>query len=127
MRFANEFGFCELNSFPGCNQIVISNHGYIYPHHQGKGHGTTNHRLRIQRAKWLGYDYVLCTVRSENTKECSILQKNDFKELDEFYNSKTKQHIKLFGKKILFKRMVKNENFNINRKRISFLNGYRVE
>ena len=30
MRFANEYGYGELNNFPGCNQLTVSNHAFIY-------------------------------------------------------------------------------------------------
>lgn len=100
MRFSNEFGYCELNSFPGCNQIVVSNHAFIYPEHRGKGHGHDNHTLRIERAKFLGYDYLICTVKADNAAELSILKKNNFKELDEFLNSETGNVVKIFGKKL---------------------------
>lgn len=51
MRFANEFGYCELNPFPGCSQIVVSNHAFIYPEKRGKGNGSVNHKLRVE--SWL--------------------------------------------------------------------------
>lgn len=100
MRFANEFGYCELNKFPGCNQIVVSNHAFIYPTKRGNGHGNNNHKLRIQRAKFMGYDYLLCTVKSDNIAELKILIKNKFKELDEFLNTETGNKVKIFGKQL---------------------------
>lgn len=100
MRFANESGYCELNSFPGCSQIVVSNHAFIYPEKRGKGLGTQNHKLRIERAQFMGYDYLLCTVKSTNKVELAILAKNGFKELDEFQNSETGNMVKIFGKKL---------------------------
>jgi L-amino acid N-acyltransferase YncA len=100
MRFANEAGYCELNSFPGCNQIIVSNHAFIYHDKRGKGLGNQNHELRIERAKFLGYDYLLCTVKSNNLPELAILKKNNFKELDEFLNTETGTMVKIFGKKL---------------------------
>lgn len=100
MRFANENGYCELNTFPGCSQIVVSNHAFIYPEKRGQGHGNTNHKLRVERAKFLGYDYLICTVRANNVPELKILAKNGFKELDEFINTNTGNTVKLFGKQL---------------------------
>ena len=100
MRFANESGYCELNSFPGCSQIIVSNHAFIYRDKRGKGEGTTNHKLRIERAKFMGFDYLLCTVKSTNLPELAILKKNNFKELDEFLNTETGNLVKIFGKKL---------------------------
>ena len=100
MRFANEDGYGELNSFPGCNQIVVSNHAFIYKNKRGQGKGHRNHQLRGERAKFLGYDYLICTVKANNIAELKILDKGGFKELDEFDNSETGSTIKLYGKKI---------------------------
>lgn len=98
MRFANEFGFCELNSFPGSPQIVVSNAAYIYPKFRGKGAGRLNHELRVARAKFLGYDYLMCTVCANNTPELAIMKEHSFKELDEFVSTTTGHVIKIFGK-----------------------------
>jgi L-amino acid N-acyltransferase YncA len=100
MRFANENGFCELNTFPGCNQIVVSNHAFIYRDKRGQGLGSKNHELRIERARFLGYDYILCTVKADNIPELKILEKHGFKELDEFLNNETGNLVKIFGKKL---------------------------
>ncbi len=100
MRFANENGYCELNTFPGCNQIVVSNHAFIYKDKRGKGLGNENHKLRVERAKFMGYNYLLCTVKANNIAELAILKKNNFKELDEFLNSESGNLVKIFGKKL---------------------------
>lgn len=100
MRFANENGYCELNPFPGNSQIAISNHAFIYPSKRGKGHGTANHDLRIKRATFLGYDYLMCTVKADNVAQLAILKKNGFKELDQFLNTNTGNLNKLFGKSL---------------------------
>ena len=100
-RFANENGYCELNSFPGCSQIVVSNHAFIYQEKRGKGCGKKNHELRYERARFLGYDYIICTVRANNVPELKILENNNFKELDEFTNTNTGNLVKIFGKKII--------------------------
>ena len=103
MRFANKDGYCELNPFPGNSQIVVSNHAFIYPPKRGKGKGRNNHKLRVERATFLGYDYLLCTVKSNNVAELAILSKEGFKELDEFRNTNTGNLNKLFGKLLIRK------------------------
>ena len=100
MRFANEDGYGELNNFPGCNQITVSNHAFIYKVKRGQGKGHQNHKLRVERAKFMGYDYLMCTVKADNVAELKILNRGDFKELDEFINSETGSTIKIFGKKL---------------------------
>ena len=100
MRYANENGYCELNSFPGNSQIVVSNHAFIYPEKRGKGFGSENHKLRRERAAFLGYDYMICTVKSTNSPELFILAKEGFKELDRFVNTNTGNVNIIFGKSL---------------------------
>ena len=98
MRFANDVGFCELNDFPGCNVIVVSNHAFIYPDKRGKGHGHKNHELRVERAKYLGYDLIMCTVRANNIAEKKILTKHKWKLLHTFNNKQTSNAVELWVK-----------------------------
>ncbi|GAG53067.1 unnamed protein product [marine sediment metagenome] len=100
MRFANEYGYGELNNFPGCNQLTVSNHAFIFPKDRGKGNGSENHKLRLKRAKSLGYDYIMCTVIHTNTPELRILKKNNWKELDRFKNKESGNTVIIFGKKL---------------------------
>lgn len=100
MRFSNENGYCELNPFPGNSQIVVSNHAFIYPEKRGKGLGRKNHQLRVERSTFLGYDYLICTVKSNNEPELAILKKEGFKELDKFLNTNTGNWNSIFGKQL---------------------------
>lgn len=86
MRFSNEYGFCDLNEFPGCNSLVVSNHAYVYKEHRGKGHGKDNHRLRLDRAKALGYSAIICTVLDSNATEKHILRTNGWEICGQFVN-----------------------------------------
>tara|TARA_R110000822_G_scaffold302649_2_gene426970 strand:+ start:20548 stop:20853 length:306 start_codon:yes stop_codon:yes gene_type:complete len=100
MRSANEDGYGELNNFPGCNQIIVSNHAFIYKDKRGLGKGDQNHKLRLEKAKLMGYDYMICTVISSNVPQIKILLKNKWKILDTFLNSETSNKIHIFGKKL---------------------------
>ncbi|MBV1929562.1 MAG: hypothetical protein KUG81_08650 [Gammaproteobacteria bacterium] len=99
-RFANEHGFCELNPFPGCSQLVVSNHAFIYKEKRGKGFGTENHKLRVERATFMGYDYLMCTVVSVNEIQLKIMKSQCFKLLDSFKNKETGNLITIFGKQL---------------------------
>lgn len=99
MRYADDIGgFYELNPFPGCNQIVVSNHSWIPPEQRGKGNGTDIHDARLTKIRELGYDYALCTVRSVNLPQLLILKKAGWKHLDTFDNKETGHTICLYGK-----------------------------
>lgn len=98
MRFANEFGFCDLNEFPGCSQLVVSNHAFIFSVHRGQGHGSENHRLRLSRARALGYSAMICTVRADNHVQKHILQKHKWKKVFFFNNDVNGHEVELWVK-----------------------------
>jgi predicted GNAT superfamily acetyltransferase len=98
MRYADEYGFYELNPFPGCNQVVVSNHAFIYALDRGKGNGYKQHQARLAEARRLGYSYIICTVRKENSKEISILEGAGWKTLDHFWNLETEHDVVIYGK-----------------------------
>lgn len=100
MRFSNEYGFCEFNPFPGCNQIVVSNHAFIYPEHRMKGHGLANHNKRVKRARDMGYDVILCTVRAGNAVEKKILTKGGWVKIMEFKNKETGNQVEMWSKSL---------------------------
>ena len=100
MRYASKYGFWELNPFPGCNQIVVSNHSFIYPQYRGVGIGSEEHKDRLKTIQGLGYDYVVCSVTEDNAAQKAILAKNGWKPLDEFFNTETGRRVCLFGKTI---------------------------
>lgn len=74
MRYADEYGFYELNPFPGCNQVVVSNHAFIHTFYRGQGNGYRQHQALLAEARRLGYSYIICTVQKQNSKEISILE-----------------------------------------------------
>lgn len=101
MRFFDGIGgFYELNPFPGCNQLVVSNHSWLSPKHRGKGLGTKIHIQRLAQIRILGYDYALCTVRADNAPQVRILEKCGWKLLDAFTNRETGNVVKLYGIRI---------------------------
>ncbi len=99
-RFSNEHGYFILNQFPCCSQIAVSNHATVFKKHRGEGHGHKNHELRVERARMLGFDYLMCTVRASNAPQIAIMTKGGFKELDRFFNSESEHEVIIFGKKL---------------------------
>lgn len=100
MRFSNNHGYCELNPFPGCSQLVVSNHGVIFKEHRGEGHGNENHRMRVNRSIDLGYDAMICTVRSDNLAERHILSKNGWEAIFDFYSTESNHQIMMYARQI---------------------------
>ena len=100
MRYGTKVGFFELNPFPGCNQIVVSNHSFIRKNLRGNGLGSTEHGNRLSLIKELGYNYSLCTVKDCNVPQIKILEKFGWKLLDTFFNEETESKIRIYGKNI---------------------------
>ena len=82
MRYGDAFGYYELNEFPGNKNIVISNSAYIYPEWRNQGKGTLQHKMRLVKARELGYTKMICTVAEGNAYEIKILEKNGWKRID---------------------------------------------
>lgn len=82
-------GFYELNPFPGCNQMVVSNHAYIIEEERNKGYGKAAHAKRVAEAKRLGYDCMICTVKGGNDAQDTILIWFGWTKVFSFVNKET--------------------------------------
>lgn len=91
-------GFYELNPFPGCNQVVVSNHAWLHPDHRGQGVGREGAKNRVFHAQDLGYDYMMCTVREDNKAERNCLSSAGWKELDSFRSKETGHRVVIYGR-----------------------------
>lgn len=98
MRFHNEYGFYELNPLPGCNQVVVSNHAFIYHKHRGFGHGARQHEERLQKATEMGYNLIMCTVKSDNVAEIHILKSHGWKRTHTFQSTETLHFLEVWMK-----------------------------
>ena len=59
-----------------------------------------NEKARLEKIRVLGYDYVICTVKSDNIPQLKILNKNGWKLLDDFINNETGNTVYIYGKKM---------------------------
>lgn len=100
MRFSDEKGFWELNPFPGCNQLIVSNHAFVYPEYRNKGVGKALHEKRLAQAKRLGYDYIICTVVATNYPQIKILERFKWEILTSFKNMETGNVIYICGRSL---------------------------
>jgi hypothetical protein len=97
MRFTTEYGFYELNPFPGSNQIVVKNHAFVNV--KGQGHGSKQHFQSNEKAEELGYDYMLCTVREDNLAQINILKAHCWNFFDSFKSTETEHVVQIWGRK----------------------------
>ena len=93
-------GFYDINAFPGCNQVAVSNHAFIVPSERKKGYGTRFHKERLDQMVEMGYDYSLCTVKDNNTFQLLILEGAGWDHLSTFRNSETGSMVQLWGRKL---------------------------
>jgi len=93
-------GHYELNNFPGCNQIVVSNHSCIYPQHRGKGLGKALSIEKLAVAKNEGYDYAIATVVGSNSPQLAIMESNGWTLLDTFFNRESGNEVNIFGRRL---------------------------
>ena len=98
MRYGTPYGFFELNPFPGCNQLVISNHSWIHPKHRGQGIGSEEHLNRLGEIERLGYDCAICTVKSDNIAQIKILEKFGWTYCYKFNNRETGNEVLIYAR-----------------------------
>lgn len=100
MRYWSPCGFYELNPFPGCNQIVVSNHAFINPEDRGQGFGRKQHQSRLEEIASLGYDVAVCTVNESNTREIDMLKRNGWLWAFSFKNRETNNQVQFWYKRM---------------------------
>lgn len=74
-RYTSQHGYYEFNQFPGCAQLIVSNHAFITKDQRGKGYGKHQQRVKLDLAAELGYNCIICTVKSTNLREKHIMRK----------------------------------------------------
>ncbi len=99
-RYPAPYGYFEFNRFPGCAQIIVSNHAYVKPEERGKGYGSEQQRIKLDMAAQLGYNCIICTVDSKNIVEKFILNKNSWKHVHTFRNTETLKDIEIWVRDI---------------------------
>ena len=100
-RFGESFG--TLTDFPGCGQIVVSHGVFIPKERRGMGFGKESNQNRQYAARMAGYDYMLCTVATDNFVQQKILQDTGWRYLDRFGSSRTDHCVEIWGIALLNK------------------------
>ncbi len=90
----------SLAGFPGCCGILVSTGAYVIHELQGLGLGNYFHKERLKLAKDMGYSCIMCTTIFQNKAEIAILEKNNWKKVHEFENSRTKNIVQIWVKDI---------------------------
>lgn len=87
----------ELDTLPGCTQIVVSNSVFVPQELRGQGRGTQANKNRMKIAHELGYDMMICTVSEDNENQRKVLTKNGWSKYTEFKSRKTGHTVELWG------------------------------
>jgi L-amino acid N-acyltransferase YncA len=95
-----DVGYYELNPFPGCNQLVVSNHATIFKAFRNKGYGARAALHRINMAESLGYDAMIATVKDSNTPQKIIMDRMGWSNVFSFENSETDNLIHVYMKNL---------------------------
>lgn len=83
----------RLESMPGCLGICVSSDSYITKQNRNKGIGTILNQFRIELARALDYGMLICTSYALNEPQQKILEKNGWKEIDNFINPQTNHKV----------------------------------
>ncbi len=97
MRIATKVGACQIDSLPGQSQIGICHSFFVEHGMRGAGEG---HRLKKKQLKALyraRYDFALCTVAAGNFRQKAILEKQGWKKLADFWNSRSSEFTEIWG------------------------------
>ena len=89
-------GHFEINAFPGCASMCVFNHVYLKPEYRGLGLGKAAHKQRLEMARDLGYDCAICTVKSDNMVETTVLIRAKWKFARHFYNHETANMVSIY-------------------------------
>lgn len=98
MRVTIEGVYGELTTFPGCATVCVSHAVYLPAAQRGKGKGTSANAERCLAAKELGYEYIVCTVKSTNTCQIRVLEKNYWTKLGAFDSERSDDVLQIWGK-----------------------------
>ena len=90
----------EVSTMPGSPRVAISHGVVMFPEFRGQGHGKEECAMATARTCELGYDYILCTVTSDNEAQLSIMRGNGWNALDRFVSTSSGNTVLIFGKKL---------------------------
>lgn len=95
-RYSSQHGYYEFNQFPGCAQLIVSNHAFVTREQRGKGFGQAQQLTKLNLAAELGYNCIICTVQETNKPEIAILTKNGWKHVHTFFNTESNCRIQIW-------------------------------
>ena len=97
IRYADQTGAFEVESYPGQPQIAHCHAFFIRPHLRGMGLGKSLKRMQTTLLEAHNYNYATCTVLESNMTQKKILLGEGWKHLDSFFDSRQNAQVELWG------------------------------
>lgn len=93
-------GGYHIDTLPGNPQVAVTHGFYVRADVRGSGLG---HQLKSEQVSVLecsGFDYGICTVLEDNTAQRKIVEKNGYKMLDSFFDTRQGKSVCIYGRPI---------------------------
>lgn len=87
--------YFTLQQLPGCCGVCVSTNSAVMLAWKGKGVATRLNAFRRMAAHHLGYTTLLCTDVDSNVPQKKVLKKNNWKQVHQFTNSRTKNVVNI--------------------------------
>ena len=89
----------EITSLPGCSQIAVSHSVFLPLSQRGKDLAIPANKERQSFCfNEMLYDYMLCTINTDNKAQKRVLEKTGWRKLDSFVSRKTQHLVEIWGK-----------------------------
>lgn len=99
--FSNQVAHFEICQLPGCCGVAVSYEATVIPFYRKKGVGTLLNQFRIEWARGANYGLLICTdIDIKGGAQEKIMKKNEWGELIDFVNPKTKNRVKMYAIKL---------------------------
>lgn len=90
----------RITALPGCSPVGVFNKVHTAVMFRGIGVGKLLHEFRVDLARYLGYQLLLCTVETGNVAQTVILNRYEWTRITVFHNPKTGNTIGTWMKSI---------------------------
>lgn len=96
-RYATAYGAFEIDSLPSQVQVAICHGFFVSPEHRGQGRAHEQKAEQNEALQALGYDFAICTVTRDNTRQKRALEGAGWKKLADFFSRRQDTLVELWG------------------------------
>ena len=99
-RYACNYGAHCVTPLPGQPQVAVTHAFFVHPALRGKGYGKRLKQSQMRILAEHAFDYGICTVRSDNHAQKSILASIGWNHLDTFHSRAQDTEIEIWGRPV---------------------------